>query len=509
MPFELRRRAGRGATGLLARLGRDRRGAVAITVAGSFLAMMAMVMFAVDVGRLHVTSTNLQAALDAAALAGTRDLRSPTFETDVEQVFDANFEAGGLGAEIVDFSVTPVEDDHGVRRLELSAEARLASPLGDLLDVAGLNWLHVAADNRTVRETQGVELVMVLDNTGSMRGGGKDADLRAAARTLTDVLYGDETSKPNLYVGIVPYTATVNVGPQHRDWLDDDLASRPAPPASMAAFAPTSWKGCVLARADGGDRTDAPPADDPIDPYFWPSMEDEDADYSMYDDPDDPDNDNGPRLNVWPDDDGAVDERNASQNDGYGPNLGCGPAILPLTPSRAEVEAKIDEMAPWHRGGTMANMGLVWGWRALSPDWRGLWRDVAGDPISPDLPLDHDERYMSKVIVLMTDGDNQWYKEDYTSYRYPEDDLLQGTSVDDRMLEACDLLKQDGVVVYTITFGGGVNAATAQLYEDCASAPDQNVHFPGRKYFDAPTGADLESAFGAIGGQLTELRLTQ
>ena len=77
------------------------------------------------------------------------------------------------------------------------------------------------------------------------------------------------------------------------------------------------------------------------------------------------------------------------------------------------------------------------------------------------------------------------------------------------MLEACDLLKQDGIVVYTITFGGGVNSRTADLYEDCASAPDQNVYFPGRKYFDAPTGADLQAAFGAIGGQLTELRLTQ
>jgi hypothetical protein len=173
------------------------------------------------------------------------------------------------------------------------------------------------------------------------------------------------------------------------------------------------------------------------------------------------------------------------------------------------VEAKIAEMAPWHRGGTMANIGLVWGWRALSPDWRGLWRYADAGPISADLPLDHDERYMSKVIVLMTDGDNQWYKNDYTAYRYPDDGMLAGTSVDDRMLEACELLKQDGIVVYTITFGSGVNSSTSDLYRQCASDPDQNVYFPGRKYFDAPTGADLRAAFGAIGGQLTELRLVQ
>ncbi len=488
---------------------RDRRGAVAISFALTLVMMMAALLFAIDMGRVHVAAARLQTALDAAALAGTRDLRAATFETDVRQVFDANFADGNVGAEVTRFAVTPVEDEHGVRRLHLEAEARLASPLGALLQVADLDWLHVAAENQTVRETHGVELVLVLDNTGSMRGGDKDGELRAAATALTDVLFGEETSKPHLWVGIVPYTATVNIGAHHDAWLVDDLAASGAPPASLSAFHPTDWKGCVLARADGGDRSDAPPSEAPFDPYFWPSMEEEDADYSMYDDPRDPDDGGGPRLNVWPDEDGRVDERNAAQNSGYGPNLGCGPAILPLTPSREQVETKIAEMAPWHRGGTMANIGLVWGWRALSPDWRGLWSSGESDPIPPDLPLDHDEPYMSKVIVLMTDGDNQWYKQDYTAYRYPDDGLIAGTSVDDRMLAACEALKQDGIVVYAITFGTGVNSATADLYRACASAPDQNVYFPGRKYFDAPTGDDLRAAFGAIGGQLTELRLTQ
>jgi hypothetical protein len=499
---------GSGARGLAA-FARDRRGAVAVTFALTFLAMMAAVLFAIDMGRLHVASTRLQVALDAAALAGTRDVNSPTLATDVERMFEANFAGGGVGATVERFAVETVDDQHGVERLRLSAAAKLASPLGRLLDVTELNWLEVDASNETVRETRGVELVMVLDNTGSMRSGGKDDDLRDAAMELTDVLFDDETSKPNLWVGIVPYTATVNIGSQHEQWLADDLAAGAWPPASLADFQPTSWKGCVLARAAGGDRTDAPPTVDAFEPYFWPSMEDPDADYSMYDDPTDDEDDRRPRLNVWPDEDSEVDERNAAQNDGYGPNLGCGPAILPLTPSRTKVEAKIAEMAPWHRGGTMANIGLVWGWRALSPDWRGLWRYADAGPISADLPLDHDERYMSKVIVLMTDGDNQWYKNDYTAYRYPDDGMLAGTSVDDRMLEACELLKQDGIVVYTITFGSGVNSSTSDLYRQCASDPDQNVYFPGRKYFDAPTGADLRAAFGAIGGQLTELRLVQ
>ncbi len=500
-------RSGRRLAALFARWRRDRRGAVAISFAMTALGMMAALVFAVDMGRIHVTAVRLQTALDAAALAGTRDLQSATFATDVRQVFDANFDADGIGAEVLDFTLTPIEDDFGVRRLELAAEARLASPLGGMLEVAGLDWLHVAASNATLRATRGLEVVMVLDNTGSMRGGGKDAELRAAARSLADVLFDGAASKPHLWVGVVPYTATVNIGAEYADWLADPALDPTLPPASMSDFAPTTWKGCVLARTGGGDRTDATPAAAPFDPFFWPSMDDPEAEFSGYSNDGDGST-SGPPMNIWPDAGGHVDERNAAQNDGYGPNLGCGPAILPLTPHYDEVAAKIDEMAPWHRGGTMANMGLVWGWRVLSPDWRGLWRDAAGEPMTT-LPLDHDEPYMSKVIVLMTDGDNQWYKEDYTAYRYPDDDLLGGVGVDDRMLEACDLLKADGIVVYTITFGGGVNDATAELYEDCASAPDQDVYFPGRKYFDAPTGEDLQAAFGAIGGQLTELRLTQ
>ena len=43
-------------------------------------------------------------------------------------------------------------------------------------------------------------------------------------------------------------------------------------------------------------------------------------------------------------------------------------------------------MKPWRRGGTTGNLGLAWGWRMVSPNWRGLWGDTA------DLPLDYDTR---------------------------------------------------------------------------------------------------------------------
>jgi Flp pilus assembly protein TadG len=488
----------------LDRLRRCRRGAIAVALAIMLPIVLAGVMIGVEGSRLHQLETRLQIALDAAALAGARDINAATLAADVRQVFDANFDQDAPAAEVTAFEVVPLADEHGVRRLQMSAAARLRSPLGGLLDAAELDWLAVSAANRTIRKTQGMELALVLDNTGSMRGGDKIGDLRTAAQALVDALFDDQESKPNLWVAVVPYAASVNVGRQHMDWLRGG-AEALAPFAAFGHVAtrpgghPLAWKGCVLARADGADETDATPIDAPLDPLFWPSSGEEpaagaSAHFTLAE-------------NVWPVD-AEVDERNEAQNNGFGPNLGCGSAILPLTSSYAAVSAKVAEMQPWHRGGTMANVGLVWGWRTLSPAWRGLWRD-AGGSVLETLPLDYEAAYMSKVIVLMTDGANGWYRKDYTAYRFPGDALLGGVGLDARMLGACSALKREGIVLFTITFGAGINSATAQLYSDCASTPEQDPNFPGPKYFDAPTAAELDAAFKDIAGQLTELRLTQ
>ncbi len=487
----------------LGRLRRCRRGAIAVSFAIVLPIVLAGVMVGVEASRMQQLETRLQIAIDAAGLAATRDIASPTLEVDARQVFDANFAQDWAPAEVTAFEVVPLTDEHGVRRLEMSAQARLRSPLGDLLAAADLQWLEVEAANRTVRKTQGLELALVLDNTGSMRSGGRIADLRDAAQALVDALFDSQESKPNLWVAVVPYAASVNIGTQHLDWLSGGATAL----SQFAAFddvlalpglQPLTWKGCVLARDGGDDETEATPLEAAFEPLFWRSSADTPgpAETTYF----------TQGKNVWPVD-GQVDERNAAKNAGFGPNLGCGSAILPLTSSYAAVTAKIAEMQPWHRGGTMANVGLVWGWRALSPAWRGLWREPSGAAIDT-LPLDYDTLYIDKVIVLMTDGANGWYQKDYTAYRFPGDDMLGGDSIDQRMLNACSALKEEGIVLFTITFGG-VNGDTRKLYGDCASSPEQNPNYPGPKYFDAPTGADLDAAFNDIAGQLTELRLTQ
>ena len=60
---------------------------------------------------------------------------------------------------------------------------------------------------------------------------------------------------------------------------------------------------------------------------------------------------------------------------------------------------------------------MVWGWRTISPRWRGLW----GGATPADMPFDRDEPLMDKAVVLMTDGENQFY--DWPQYVYEDGKL--------------------------------------------------------------------------------------
>ena len=101
----------------------------------------------------------------------------------------------------------------------------------------------------------------------------------------------------------------------------------------------------------------------------------------------------------------ATNETLNARNAAYGPNLGCGPAITPLVAEKTRVHAALDGMGPWSRGGTQGNLGLVWGWAVLSPRWRGLW----GGNTPNELPLDYNSDLSDKIVVMLTDGNNEVY----------------------------------------------------------------------------------------------------
>jgi len=475
----------------LSRLWRDRRGATGVIVASSIIPMIGMVGLGTDSARGYLMKYRLTEALDASTLAAAQKIDQDEQQAEFDMFFAANFPSLSPAS-----SINGPHLSYNPATRELTATATATVPT-TFMRVLGQESMTVSARTVIRSESKGMELVLVMDNTGSMRSSGKMDTMKAAARDLVDILYGEADELENFWVGLVPYTATVNIGPSHTDWLSlgidlDQVGSTGVDWSDIG----TTWKGCVEARWEfGRDETDDPPSVERFEQYIWV---DSDTDNDWID---------GGSFDI--------DESNGAQNAGTGPNLGCGPAITPLTADRQTIEDRIDEMLPWHRGGTMGNLGLVWGWRAISPRWRGEWDGIAEN----FLPLDYGDNdariHAQKVVVMLTDGVNQYFDyngsdgfgSDYSAYDRVDAGRLGTTNVgqavdevDDRMEAACTSMKNEGIILYTITFRVN-NSSTRQLFERCATSPSH--------YFNSPDNAELGRVFRVIAAELSNLRIAE
>jgi len=489
--------------GRLLPLWRDTRGVTALTFGLMAIPLTLAAGMAVDLGIAYYLKSRLAFAVDAAALAVGSTIGE---DTDLDQratnFFKANYPDTTLGR------------SDGVQ----------VSVSGDVITVSGAvtfdtfflkivqqNSITVRAESQVIRSIKGLEVALVLDNTGSMRSRNNIGALRVAAEDMVDILFGGVSTHPNLFVSIVPYAASVNPGPE----AFSGSTSPPAPawwPApddpGYVAFTYTpenfdnpgdpmngqGWKGCVIERT-GRDMM----GDDSATgwtPYAW-----EPEPSNNYDIDD--------MMNT-------VDyDPSVYQNQGRGPNLGCPSRIVPLTNKKDDLVSYIRNLEAWHRGGTMSDIGMAWGLRVLSPN----------DPFDEGEPWD--KPLWEKAVVLMTDGDNQFFKlgrtkssdtnqqnpdvnSDYTGYEWLEaSNPLIGTNskstaktiLNNRLAEVCEAIKDKGIVVYTVTFTSNINSATKDIYKNCASDPT--------KWFDSPTQDDLKASFNAIAIELSKLRVAR
>ncbi len=431
--------------GLLKHFGRDRRGAVAIIFALCLIPLCLAGGAAIDLGRAYLVKSRLGYALDAAGLAVGAATTNDEAELALvmQSFFEANYPADELG---VPATPTLVITDSEV---ELYATADVDTTL---MNVVGIHSLTVSAESLIIRETKGLEVALVLDNTGSM-GTTKMNDLKDASGIFLDILFGDDDENDLLKVAVVPFSGTVNVG---TDFDTGYLKSS----FDNNDWDPADWGGCVMARSGNRDRNDATPNTNAKRwaGYLWPSD----------------------RNNNWP-----------PVRSYKGPNEDCPVPILPLTSVKADVEDRIDDM--FSDGITHINYGLVWGWRVLS----------SKAPFTEGVGYNNEE--FNKAIVLMTDGENFYGGSSFGAYGYLSDGNLGTTSssaaiaeLNARTATVCTNIKDKGIIIYTITFQ--VNSGTVQsLMENCATDPS--------KYFNSPDASTLETTFRAIGRELSNLRI--
>src|SRR5580704_1837486 len=126
---------------------------------------------AVDVGRAYSVKVRLAAALDAAALSvgSESGLTAGQLSTYLQNYFTANYPSTALGTNV---TVTPVPANADLSAAVVNYQASAGVPTV-FMRLIGVNSIAVTTTAQTSR-TIGLEVVLVLDNTGSMLCGPND-----------------------------------------------------------------------------------------------------------------------------------------------------------------------------------------------------------------------------------------------------------------------------------------------------------------------------------------------
>jgi Flp pilus assembly protein TadG len=473
------------------RFRREEKGVVLILVVLLVVPILIIVAVGVDLGQTLVVKRQLSGAVDAAALAiGVDPALTEQDDLDAKALayIKSHYPDSSIG-ELKSFTVTRTGESGEESLVDVTATAEIPT---NFMKIAGYDSLTVTVNSSVVRRENKLEIVMVLDNSGSMGTGGKLTAMKTAANTLVDILYGSDAVSEDVKIGLVPFTGGVNVNvPSTTSWLD---IANPAPLNALilnlltgeSAFTvlnlmsggiASRWKGCVRSRANPNDTQDTPPdpasASTLFSAYFKPFLGPVPASYA-----------------------GSTSDQQ---------NENCPTAtIQPLSDTKATVTSAVGAMTA--EGNTNIAEGLAWGWRLLSD----------GEPFTDAAP--YTNQSMIKAIILLTDGENQVSGTNtFSSYGFGSAVNPQlgipflgnvNAGVDAKTAEACQNIKADkdgdvgdqDILIFTIVFNVS-SGPILTLMENCAS--------DAGKFFNSPSAAELQSAFKAIASGLNQLRIAQ
>jgi len=459
-------------------------GVVAVAFGLMIPVVISAVGLSVDMSQAYLVKSRLSSALDAAALAaaaGGSDDESE-IQDKVDAFMEANYPEGRVGTKVsIDVSLDGDE-------LTVTSTAQLETLF---MRIFGYETLDVEATTIVQREVRGLEVVMVLDNTGSMNTDNNIATLRDATTNFIEILFASVSDPDLVKVGLVPYASSVNVGPYGLG-IDHD-------------------------ENDYGDAFVNPPDDDVYESYYNGmnpytgnnyGIDEDDLEYDTSeigqwhgcvlteDNPLDTEDHSGPWEMYRHDYNGHNyylynNYYNGTLGDGYnaayGPNIYCPvQSIVPLTSDEDFLLDSTDNMTA--SGATLGNFGMAWGYRVLSPE----------EPFVEGAEYSNDQ--WDKVALVMTDGVNTMSSV-YSAYGRSNEHNVDANDLDDRFTDTCDNMKAAGILIYAVTFDDGVDADTKDLYRDCASEPSN--------YHDAPTQEKLEEVFEQIARELSNLYIKQ
>lgn len=447
----------------------------------------------VDYAGMINQRTKLQNVIDAAALAaatsGKKDIN------EIQKIVDERVAL--LNAEGINITAS-AHFENGDLVIDSSSEYTTFL-LGTALKLMGNNSdgiLDIGASTAAPIATQDyINIALVLDTTDSMQGSNIDG-LKVAADSLLDDLsaFGD-----NVKVSVVPFGQYVNIESQRgQDWLDldkeaqvDRFINRPSDRRTVIKPRECTPTGNMIPGEiiyqDGVEIGQEPDQEEQVcTPAEYGPPETINRNYD---------------LNYrWNGCAGSRDTPNNARADFDGINIpgameafytgdlthvqreaDCGDEMLPLGNDFGKMKSLIAGLTT--SGDTYLPSGLLWGWRALTPE--APFTEAASSPDDT-----------TSIMIFMTDGFNTLSQDD--EYH----DGNQRENGYDVAQDICKNINDDKIDVYTVAYNlPNVDAAndTRRLLKQCASDLS--------KTFEAQNGAQLTGAFKEIVGRLGSIRL--
>ena len=204
--------------GLIARLLKDTMANTMAISAAAVIPLVGVIGGGVDASRMYMAKSRLQQACDSATLAARKQLGATEIDggnipsdvsTQADNFFEANFRQGTYGTTDTDYTLTSSVGT----RMDGTASTKIPTTL---MGVFGYDEVDIDVDCSADLNLPNIDIVLVLDNSGSMRDS-RIVALRTAVFGFYDEIMAVKPSNARVRMGIVPYNASVNVGQMLND----------------------------------------------------------------------------------------------------------------------------------------------------------------------------------------------------------------------------------------------------------------------------------------------------